>query len=109
MSMARPAAGLLRADRPAGAVRLNFELDGETIEAFEGETVVGALLAAGIRSLRATARQGDHRGPFCNMGVCCECLMEIDGHSHQRACQRLVEEGMKIRGAPISRRDESLS
>jgi predicted molibdopterin-dependent oxidoreductase YjgC len=31
------------------------------------------------------------------MGVCFECLLEVDGISGQRACQVQVQAGMRIR------------
>ena len=31
------------------------------------------------------------------MGVCFECLVEIDGHPNKRACQVTVKDGMVVR------------
>jgi predicted molibdopterin-dependent oxidoreductase YjgC len=31
------------------------------------------------------------------MGVCFDCLMEIDGVPNRQACQVLVREGMQVR------------
>jgi predicted molibdopterin-dependent oxidoreductase YjgC len=33
---------------------------------------------------------------FCNMGVCFDCVMTIDGHAGQRACTTLVRDGMIV-------------
>lgn len=60
------------------------------------ETVAAAVLASGIRYTRTTPVSGSHRGPYCMMGVCYECLMIIDGKPNQRACQRTVADGMSI-------------
>lgn len=68
-----------------------------------GDTVAAALLAAGVARFRATPPSGAPRGPWCLMGVCFECLVEIDGHPSRQACQTLVVEGMRVRrqlGAP---------
>jgi len=46
---------------------------------------------------RATPVTGRPRTPYCLMGVCFDCLMEIDGKANQRACQIIVEDGMRIR------------
>jgi predicted molibdopterin-dependent oxidoreductase YjgC len=46
---------------------------------------------------------GAPRGPFCLMGVCFECLVEIDGRSNCCACMTQVAPGMRIvtqRGPP---------
>ena len=37
------------------------------------------------------------RAPFCMMGACFECLVEIDGRANQRACQVRVRGGMRVR------------
>jgi predicted molibdopterin-dependent oxidoreductase YjgC len=37
------------------------------------------------------------------MGVCFDCLMEIDGEANQQACMTTVRDGMRVarqRGAP---------
>ena len=67
-----------------------------------GETVAAALWAAGERAVRTTQRNGDPRGIFCNMGVCFDCLVEIDGQPNQRACRVTVTEGMSVRSQHAS-------
>ena len=76
---------------------LRFTFEGEEVEAAEGETIAVALLATGKLTLRTTERLGEPRGIFCNMGVCFECLVEVDGHANLRACQTIVRPGMKVR------------
>ena len=39
---------------------------------------------------------GDARGVFCGMGVCFECLVDVDDRRNQRACMTVVTEGMTI-------------
>lgn len=70
--------------------------DGETVEAYEGETVASALLASGRRRLRTSPRRGDPRGLFCVMGVCFDCVMTIDGQAGLRACVTQVRDGMSV-------------
>lgn len=80
---------------PASAtLRLTFE--GKEIAAAEGETVAAALLAAEITSTRDTPVRGAPRAPFCMMGVCFDCLVEIDGVPNRQACMTLVRDGMVI-------------
>jgi predicted molibdopterin-dependent oxidoreductase YjgC len=89
----------LRVTVKAGVERgrpLNFFFDGEPIAAFEGETVAGALLAAGCRTLRITAVTDAPRGVFCGMGVCFDCLVVIDGEPSRRACVTFVTDGMRV-------------
>jgi len=42
-------------------------------------SVAAALLASGVRRFRATPVSNAPRGPYCMMGACFECLVEIDG------------------------------
>ncbi|HEV7268638.1 MAG TPA: FAD-dependent oxidoreductase [Falsiroseomonas sp.] len=64
-----------------------------------GQTVAAALTAAGIRDLRATRRMldGEGRGMFCGMGVCQDCLVDVDGEPNTRACTTNAVPGMEIR------------
>ncbi len=71
-------------------------LDGEPVEAFEGETVAAVLLARGEIATRTTPG-GEPRGIFCGMGVCFDCLMVIDGVPNTRACMTWVREGLDAR------------
>jgi D-hydroxyproline dehydrogenase subunit gamma len=69
-------------------------VDGESILAYEGETVAAALFASGRRSFRRT-RDGEARGIFCGMGVCQECIVMIDG-VNVRACVTPATPGAQI-------------
>lgn len=76
---------------------MRFSFDGHTLEAGPGETISAALYASGEQVLRTTSRRAEPRGLFCNMGVCFECLVEVDGLSNVRACQTVVRAGMQVR------------
>jgi hypothetical protein len=52
-------------------------VDGETIDAYPGETVATALLAADRRTARRTAHRGAPRGVFCAIGACHDCRMVV--------------------------------
>ena len=75
-------------------VTINFE--GVQIEVLAGETVAAAVLAAETDYTRTSAISGVHRAPYCQMGICFECLMEIDGVPNRQACMIEVREGMKV-------------
>ena len=75
---------------------VSFRFAGETIEAQEGDSVAAALLAAGHWTFRTTPVGVAPRGPLCMMGVCFDCLVEIDGMGNQQACMREVKEGMNV-------------
>ena len=76
---------------------VKIEFDGKVVEAVEGDTVAGAIMAAGISDFREAPVSGAPRGPYCMMGVCFECLVEIDGIGHQQACLLSVKNGMIIK------------
>ena len=80
-------------ERRGAAITLTF--DGEPIEAFEGETVAVALLAAGVPAFGLT-REGTPRGPLCNMGTCFDCAVTVDGQRLVRSCVTDACEGMAV-------------
>ena len=84
--------------RSAGRA-LRVDVDGRLIEAVEGESVACALLAAGIVTFRYASVSRAPRGPYCLMGVCFECLVEIDGEPACQACLTPVRAGMRVRTA----------
>ncbi len=82
---------------------LSFSFEGAPLTARAGDTVAVALLAAGVGRFRDTPASGAPRSPWCMMGVCFDCLVEIDGLASRQACNTLVAEGMRVRrqaGAP---------
>lgn len=96
--MSQLARGRIPLGRNAGITRggqLSIVLDGESVDAFEGETVA-AVIVARDGLLTRTTPSGQPRGVYCGMGVCFECLVTIDGAANSRACMTLVADGMKI-------------
>ncbi|MCA2003049.1 MAG: (2Fe-2S)-binding protein [Chloroflexi bacterium] len=80
----------------ARGAKISLTVDGRQIGAYQGETVASALLAAGITTLRLSAKNAEPRGVYCGMGVCYECLVTINGVHAQRACVTPAEDGMVI-------------
>lgn len=77
--------------------RITFTLDGETIEAFENETLLAALMSARGWSLRQTECAHTPRGMFCGMGVCMDCVVHVEGEGIVRACMFIVRQGLVCR------------
>jgi predicted molibdopterin-dependent oxidoreductase YjgC len=77
--------------------RFFVTVDGEQLEAYEGETIAAVLLAANRRTLRFTHLRGEPRGVFCAMGICYDCIMVVDGEPNVRGCMTFVKAGMDIR------------
>lgn len=70
--------------------------DGQPIEALEGEPVASALMNAGVRSFRTTAKRHEPRGIFCAIGRCTDCMMIVDGVPNTRTCVTRVRDGMQV-------------
>jgi len=79
---------------PARTVRI--QVDGKTILAREGETIIAALLAAGIRVNRYTQKRHEPRGIFCGIGQCTDCVMVVNGIPNVKTCVTPVADGMVI-------------
>jgi predicted molibdopterin-dependent oxidoreductase YjgC len=71
-------------------------VDGKEIEAYEGEVIAAALVAAGKRYFRLTRRYEKPRGIFCAIGRCTDCVMNVNGIPNVRTCVTHVEDGMVI-------------
>ena len=75
---------------------VSLKVDGKDIRARVGDTVAGAMLAAGINRFRTTPVTESPRAPYCLMGVCFDCLVTIDGVGSRQACLVPVREGMAV-------------
>ncbi len=78
---------------------VQITVDGAEVEATPGEMLATALLAAS-RTVFWRDASGRARGPFCNMGVCFDCLVEVHAGGGQprrvRACLTPVVAGMVV-------------
>lgn len=71
-------------------------IDGISISALGTETLAAVMLRAGMLHFRTTSATGQHRGPYCMMGVCFDCLVTINDQPNQQACLTLVRPGMRV-------------
>lgn len=90
------------AARPA----IELHVDGRTIEAHAGDTLAIALLSAGVTAFRQTPVSGEPRAPLCLMGVCFDCLVEVDGRQNVQSCMVEARSGMQVRLPTGARRAE---
>lgn len=79
--------------RPAPPTALSITLDGTPVNGLAGQSIAGVLLASGTLGFRRTSASGQYRGVFCGIGVCFDCLVEVNGDRDVRACQRRATEG----------------
>jgi hypothetical protein len=80
---------------PAATVLVTVE--GRDIRVPEGASAAAAVLLAGLSSIRETPVSGAPRAPYCLMGICFDCLAEIDGIPNRQSCTVTVAPGMAIR------------
>lgn len=96
------------ADRRA---TITVEIDGRSVTCRKGDTVAAAVMLGDDGPYRRNPVSGAAREPYCMMGICFECLIEIDGVANQQGCLRTVEPGMRIRRQrdvrPLRERDEA--
>ena len=83
--------------RKNGGRPVTITFEGQAIDVLEGDSVAAAVLSARPGFTRLTPVQGRRRAPYCMMGVCFECLMEIDGVANRQACMVRVRDGMTVR------------
>lgn len=93
----RAAGALFTTDESLRPKTVTIEFEGRRLPAAEGSTVAAALLLQGVGPFRSTPVSASPRAPFCMMGVCFECLVEVDGKPSRQSCLTLVREGMVIR------------
>ena len=79
------------------AATVAVTLNGRPLQVPMGSSVAAALLAAGVKRFRNSPVSGEARAPYCMMGVCFECLLEIDGVPNRQGCLVPLQAGMAIR------------
>ena len=75
---------------------ISFYFEGKKIAAFNGETVASALLRSGELYFGQTSKS-KFRGPYCMMGVCFDCLVDVDEKQSLQSCQVIVKNNMQIK------------
>lgn len=92
---------------------VTFTFDGKEYTGYEGDTIASALLANGVRTLRAHEESGSPRGIYCNIGHCFECRVTVNDKRGIRACLEPIKAGMavqsgKVQPHPLSPTEENL-
>jgi D-hydroxyproline dehydrogenase subunit gamma len=95
--MASPSSPKGQFRRLAAPVRRAFvcEIDGQPVEALEGDTVMNVILSH-QRHLRSFEFGPEKRAGFCLIGACQDCWVRRDDGSSLRACSTLAAPGMKL-------------
>jgi len=74
---------------------INFRYNGQTISAYENETIAVALHSAGVRIL-SRSQKNRTRGLYCAIGNCASCMVIVDGEANIKSCITLVKNGMVV-------------
>jgi predicted molibdopterin-dependent oxidoreductase YjgC len=75
---------------------ITLQVDGKPVQAYEGEPIAAALLAAGMRVFHRTPKRDEPRGVFCALGRCIDCVMIVNGRPNVRTCVTPAQDGMVI-------------
>lgn len=75
---------------------VTLSVNGQQVYARKGQSVWSAMAVTGQVVTRKAALSGEARSAYCAMGVCFECMVEIDGLPNQQACLRRVADGMSV-------------
>ena len=78
------------------AAEITVVVENRPIAARADETVAGVLLRVFGSDYRTHGVGDEPRAPYCLMGVCFECLAEVDGVPNRQACLMPVRDGMTI-------------
>ena len=76
---------------------VTVNIEGNDVRVPAGDTVAAVVLALDLLPTRTTAVSGAPRAQLCMMGVCFECLLEIDGQPNRQGCTVQVSEGLQVR------------
>ena len=84
-----------RPEIPAATIAV--EVEGRIVLVPAGASAAAAVLMAGLSSIRETPVGANERLPYCMMGICFDCLAEIDGAPNRQSCMVAARPGMRIR------------
>jgi predicted molibdopterin-dependent oxidoreductase YjgC len=85
---------ILDVDSPQKLVEIT--VDGKAIPAVDGEPILAALVASGIKINRYSVKKHEPRGLFCGIGQCTDCAMIVNGQPNVRTCITPAREGTVV-------------
>ena len=86
---------LLKRLAETGRPPVSFVLDGQSLTAMAGDTVLTAVLTLGAK-LRISEFSGQPRAGFCMMGACQDCWISTESGEQLRACATFIKDGMRL-------------
>jgi hypothetical protein len=79
---------------------LTIHIDGAPVSAEAGEMVAAVLLRQAEPWARVSPVSGERRAPYCLMGVCFDCLAEVEGMGAVQTCLVEAREGLRVSRLP---------
>ena len=76
---------------------IEFEFDGHRVRAESGQSVAGALHAAGEHIVSRSFKYHRPRGLLCMSGRCPNCICTVDGTPNVRICTQAAKPGMVVK------------
>lgn len=76
---------------------IQITINDRVLQVSPGVTVWTAMALAGETATRKSPVNQQDRSAYCAMGVCFECMVEIDGIPNRQACLTEVQDGSVIR------------
>ena len=75
--------------------KVSFTFNGKSLLAHEGESLAAALMRAKQLHISDAPADGAPRGLFCCMGLCQECVVQVDGKTIE-SCRLQVSQGLHV-------------
>ncbi|NUB45902.1 (2Fe-2S)-binding protein [Fertoebacter nigrum] len=94
--MTGPATPALLRRAKADTVAFMVTVDGLPVQVHPGDSVAVAVLCAGGKPYRRAVLGDAPRAPYCMMGACFECLVQVDGVPNRQGCLVPARPGMRI-------------
>jgi sarcosine oxidase, subunit alpha len=76
--------------------RSRFWFEGRSYDAEAGRTVLDRLLRHGLPQLQRSPRYHRPRAPFCGVGQCTGCLVQVNGRPNVRSCRYVPHDGDRV-------------
>lgn len=87
---------MFRKLREAQADDATVLVEGVPVPARAGESLAAVMLRTAEPWTRTTPVSESPRAPYCMMGACFECLVEVDGRASVQSCLTPVRDGMRV-------------
>lgn len=87
---------MFRSLSKTGKKQINIRINGRSYQVDQGSSVWAAMALHKEKVTRLSPVTEQPRSAYCAMGVCFECLVEIDHQPNRQACLTPVSEGMTI-------------